>query len=179
LEGVSGFETGVAFDAIAVTRGFRGSPHVDARDTSHQYVLALGEFRGGRLCVEECAEEGTSAGLGKGRVLGNCVLGNCVLGDGDAHEDASRKPKPGPKNLRLVPTGSVLRVDVHEKIGRIDGRHVHWVDGWEGERFSVVYFCMTKANATTRLPTEAHERWMTETNERVDRRASATPSVRA
>jgi hypothetical protein len=29
---------------------------------------------------------------------------------------------------------------VHGKVGRrIDGRGIHWVSGWSGERYSVVY----------------------------------------
>ena len=31
---------------------FRGSPHVDEHDTTHQHVIALGEFEGGLLCAE-------------------------------------------------------------------------------------------------------------------------------
>ena len=35
------------YDSLAITSDFRGSPHVDKKDMSHQYVLALGDFEGG------------------------------------------------------------------------------------------------------------------------------------
>jgi hypothetical protein len=39
--------------AIAVTRNFVGSPHVDRFDVGPQLAVSLGEFAGGELCVEE------------------------------------------------------------------------------------------------------------------------------
>ena len=38
--------------AIAVTKNFAGSPHIDAFDRCPQLALALGDFSGGALCVE-------------------------------------------------------------------------------------------------------------------------------
>lgn len=38
----------------AVTKNFRGSPHIDQNDLSVQYALSVGDFGpGGELCVEE------------------------------------------------------------------------------------------------------------------------------
>ena len=42
-----------SFDAVAFTKAFRGSPHVDAKDVAHQHVFALGDFEGGELCYED------------------------------------------------------------------------------------------------------------------------------
>ena len=100
------------YDSLAITSDFRGSPHVDKKDTSHQYVLALGDFEGGELCVE--------------------------AGEG------------GEK---------VLAVDVKNRLGRIDGRAPHWVNGWTGERFSLVFF-RTGGTPTPMEPVDAHVRWM-------------------
>ena len=53
-----------AFTALAVTRNFRGSPHVDEKNAGPFYAMALGEFRSsgepsarfeGALCVERDA----------------------------------------------------------------------------------------------------------------------------
>mmetsp|Transcript_36930 Transcript_36930/g.59316 ORF Transcript_36930/g.59316 Transcript_36930/m.59316 type:complete len:206 (+) Transcript_36930:102-719(+) len=44
------------FDYLTITRGFRGSPHIDHKDTTHQHVMALGDFIGGELCAEEMVE---------------------------------------------------------------------------------------------------------------------------
>lgn len=150
-----------AFDAVALTRAFRGSPHVDARDTSHQYVLALGDFplSEGALCVEEVAEEVAEAARpGDARDSGDA-------GDGDSGGDrAARGRRDGEKKdaaaKRFVPTGRVLRVNVKNRVARIDGRNVHWVEGWSGERFSVVFFCTKKENATEMQATATHEDWM-------------------
>ena len=150
-----------AFDAVALTRAFRGSPHVDARDTSHQYVLALGDFplSEGALCVEEVAEEVAEvARPGDARDTGDA-------GDGDSGGDrAARGRRDGEKKdaaaKRFVPTGRVLRVNVKNRVARIDGRNVHWVEGWSGERFSVVFFCTKKENAAEMQATATHEDWM-------------------
>ncbi|GMI18711.1 hypothetical protein TrLO_g4582 [Triparma laevis f. longispina] len=81
--------------SLAVTRNFRGSPHVDAKDTSWQYAVSLGAFEGGELCVD--------AGM----------VGEVVW--------------------EIVTRG---------KLGRVDGRFVHWVKEWSGEeRFSLIFFC--------------------------------------
>lgn len=50
----------------AVTKNFRGSPHIDQNDFSVQYALAVGDFAsGGELCVEEAMGENNGwAGYG-------------------------------------------------------------------------------------------------------------------
>ena len=40
------------YNAIAATRNFVGSPHVDRFDQQPQLAVSLGEFEGGELCVE-------------------------------------------------------------------------------------------------------------------------------
>ena len=45
------------FTGVAISRGFRGSPHVDTYDISYQWATSLGEFEGGELCVESAADE--------------------------------------------------------------------------------------------------------------------------
>ena len=47
------------YTAIAVSKGFSGSPHIDTYDTGPQYALSLGSFGetsreggGGLLCIE-------------------------------------------------------------------------------------------------------------------------------
>eukprot|EP01052_Picozoa_sp_SAG31_P001771 SAG31_NODE_59_length_29571_cov_20.443506_31_plen_767_part_00 len=35
------------YNALALTKNFRGSPHIDEHDSTHQYVIALGNFSGG------------------------------------------------------------------------------------------------------------------------------------
>ena len=41
-----------AWTGVALSRGFRGSPHVDTYDLAPQWALSLGDFEGGSLCVE-------------------------------------------------------------------------------------------------------------------------------
>jgi len=102
------------YNALAVTKSFRGSPHVDNHDKTHQHVIALGDFTGGMLCAE-------------------------------ADEDGAE----------------TLAIDVCNRFGRIDGRSVHWVSGWTGERYSIVYYSTAKGDWTERMPQEVHTKWMT------------------
>ena len=55
--------------AIAFTKNFTGSPHIDTENVGPFYGLALGDFEGGRLCVEcsatEVAAVDTKGKLGK------------------------------------------------------------------------------------------------------------------
>ena len=47
-----------AYSGIAVTKNFRGSPHIDTCDTSPQLATSLGDFEGGELCVDGGAHDG-------------------------------------------------------------------------------------------------------------------------
>ena len=40
------------FTGVAISSQFRGSPHMDGFDISHQWAISLGDFEGGELCVE-------------------------------------------------------------------------------------------------------------------------------
>ena len=50
-------DAGFVYTGVALSRGFRGSPHVDAYDISYQWALSLGNFEGGALCVESAPDE--------------------------------------------------------------------------------------------------------------------------
>ena len=45
-------DPGYRHTAIAVTKNFRGSPHIDTFDRCPQLAVAVGDFEGGHLCVE-------------------------------------------------------------------------------------------------------------------------------
>jgi len=101
------------YTALAITKAFVGSPHVDNHDKTFQHVIALGNFEGGMLCCEA---------------------------DGYGTE--------------------TLAIDVRNRFGRIDGRGVHWVSRWNGERYSVVYYSTSKEDHTDRVPQRVHTEWM-------------------
>ena len=101
------------YSALAITKSFVGSPHIDAHDKTFQHVIALGDFEGGRLCTE-AGEDGTET----------------------------------------------LAIDIRNRVGRIDGRTVHWVSAWNGERYSVVYYITAKEDHTDRVPQSIHTKWM-------------------
>eukprot|EP00392_Amoebophrya_sp_AT5.2_P004603 g4611.t1 len=42
---------------LAVTHNFQGSPHIDKQNTGFFYALAVGDFSGGEICVEEDARK--------------------------------------------------------------------------------------------------------------------------
>lgn len=115
--------TTIAYNALAITKNFSGSPHIDAHDQTYQHVIAVGDFEGGgRLC--------------------------CEL-DNDGKEE--------------------LQIDIHNRLGRMDGRKVHWVSGWEGvERYSVVYYSTAKEDWTEPVPQSTHIRWMQEKTEEME-----------
>ena len=101
------------YSALAITKFFVGSPHIDAHDTTFQHVIAIGDFEGGMLCTEA---------------------------DNDGTE--------------------TVAINVRNRFGRIDGRNVHWVSGWKGERYSVVYYSTAKEDHTDRVPQSVHTEWM-------------------
>lgn len=110
---ISTLGTGNHYSALAITKAFVGSPHIDNHDKTFQHVIALGNFEGGMLCTEADSEG-----------------------------------------------AETLAIDVRNRFGRIDGRGVHWVSGWEGERYSVVYYSTSKEDETDRVPQSAHTEWM-------------------
>jgi len=82
------------YTAIAVTKNFHGSPHVDAADQMAQFCVSLGEFNdGGELFVDS--------------------------------------PNPD----------EVLQVVTKNKVAKVDGRYTHWVNGYIGTRYSLIFYC--------------------------------------
>ena len=89
------------YDHLAITSNFVASPHVDMRDVSFQYAMALGDFEGGgELCVE--------AADGRTRWC----------------------------------------VETRGRLARFDGRAVHWVRSYTGQRWSVVWYVNREESAT-------------------------------
>lgn len=105
---VYGSERLPAYNALAITKNFQGSPHIDQHDKTFQHVIALGDFKGGYLCTELDDEK-------------------------------------------------ELQINVHQRLGRIDGRSVHWVSQWRGtERYSVVYYTTDEEDFTPPLQAKYH-----------------------
>lgn len=115
------------YNTLAITRGFRGSPHVNLHDKTYQHVIALGDFTGGHLCTE-------------------------------ANDNGEE----------------TVAIDVHNRFGRIDGRSVHWVDAWRGERYSIVYYSTSDADWTKRVEQIFHMEWM-QCHERQDVKTGKVP----
>ena len=101
------------YNALAITKMFRGSPHVDSHDKTFQHVIALGDFDGGFLCAEA--------------------------------DDYGME---------------TICIDVKNRFGRIDGRKVHWVSAWNGERYSIVYYSTSEDDFTPIVPQLLHNDWM-------------------
>ena len=139
----------MAFDTLAVAKGFRGSPHIDHKDTTHQHVIALGNFEGGELCAEEVTASDKSTRGPHGRT--GATDEGAAGGTGRSVESGAR----------------TLRINVKNRVARVDGRSVHWVSGWEGERYSIVYFSMNPRLGTPMRPSAEALAWMAERNKRV------------
>ena len=54
---VGHLDPGFAWTGVALSNGFRGSPHVDTYDLSYQWAVSLGDFEGGELCIESAPDE--------------------------------------------------------------------------------------------------------------------------
>lgn len=115
------------YTAIAVTKNFTGSPHIDAFDRSRQLAVSLGDFvAGGELCVDE-----DGAGL------------ESLYPDGGSG---------GGEQLRH----SVAVVDTHNRVASLDGRHVHWVRTFAGgDRFSLIFYNTETEQELGELQTDA------------------------
>ena len=91
-----------SFDAVAFTKAFRGSPHVDAKDVAHQHVFALGDFEGGELCYED-GEGETDVGNGVfERNSNGSEAGSTGLGTVRVDVRTPGKPPPSPPSPRVA-----------------------------------------------------------------------------
>ena len=117
------------YSGIAVTKNFVASPHIDDRDLSFQYAVALGDFTtGGELCVE-------------GTIIAEKQHPISIGGD-----DGNDKETPQPSDFVNV-------VKTHNRIARVDGRHVHWVRTWTGgDRYSLIFYDTSDRCVTPILP---------------------------
>jgi hypothetical protein len=60
-ETVAVLDPSFAYTAIAATKNFCGSPHIDTHDVGYQWALSLGTFSGGgQLCLEVAPDEASS-----------------------------------------------------------------------------------------------------------------------
>ena len=97
----------------AVTKNFRGSPHIDQNDLSVQYALSVGDFgHGGELCVEECWLWDLLGVVSK-----------------SLHPETVENHLSSQENPLLVKV-----LNSHNRLVCIDGRFPHWVSGYSGER---------------------------------------------
>ena len=119
------------YSGIAVTKNFVASPHIDDRDQSFQYAISLGDFTGGgQLCVE-----GTRAMVNTGTTHTGDGDGDDNDDDVDGHEEQKSE--------------FVNVVETHNRIAKVDGRHIHWVRSWEtGDRYSLIFYDTTERART-------------------------------
>jgi hypothetical protein len=125
-----------AMTAVAFTRGFRGSPHIDTENVGCFYGLSLGDYgpvgQGGADDDDDDAE-GLSRDEGGGRVGSRGVSGAVAVESG---------------------TREVTHVDTRRKMARVEGRNPHWVTPYAGERYSLIYY-------RTEGEPEPHETFLT------------------
>jgi len=108
--------------AIAVTKNFVGSPHIDTFDRSEQLATSLGDVSGGELCVDE-----DPSGI-----------------DGSSSSSSGG----GGGELRH----SVAVVETLNCMASLDGRHVHWVRAFDGgDRFSIIWYNTESEQQTEQL----------------------------
>ena len=100
-----------AMTAVAFTRGFRGSPHIDTENVGCFYGLSLGDYGPVGGADDADADAGAE---GSARVSGAIAV-----------ESGTRE---------------VTHVDTRRKMARVEGRNPHWVTPYAGERYSLIYY---------------------------------------
>jgi hypothetical protein len=144
------------FTDMAVTKNFVGSPHVDKYDLCPQYALSLGGYGepGGAQ-----GKRGQGGGRGQGKQgEGNGTVGAPMggvgggdgdgdgdgdgTGDGDEHGGGAVGGGGGRGGELCVEAGplDVVCIDTFRRVAKMDGRFVHWVTAYKGERYSVIYY---------------------------------------
>ena len=135
--------------AIAVTRNFVGSAHIDQFDTGTQLAISLGDFEGGAGCsrdswpllsslppshldavepgpLESCPPRISTRGGGRrGRVhllTGNLLTGIRTYSPSLTHLGELCVEEEGEDANEFVAV-----VDTHNRLAEVDGRRVHWV----------------------------------------------------
>ena len=112
------------FTAVAFTKNFRGSPHIDTQNIGPFYGLALGDFRNVSDDEDEDGDEDEE-------------------GD-DNNDDDSNDHNSGTerRQAKLSVNGGALCVesspwevtfvDTRGKMAKVDGRYPHWVESCVG-----------------------------------------------
>ena len=129
------------YSGIAITKNFVGSPHIDDRDQTYQYALSLGNFtHGGELCVD-------------GGIVHSVKDDSDILPMTTINSSIETNHLIDSAKATAVPAIHVI--NTHNRIARVDGRHVHWVRTWENrtnssscDRYSLIFY-----DTSARCPT--------------------------
>ena len=145
------------YTAIALTKQFEGSPHIDTENVAPFYGLSLGDFTGGAICVESGLAWSSAPSWRRqtwpptARGAPTLTRGSPVRSGAEpwpfGPRSAALEPLPGANNsAQLAAFGhaggplEVTSVDTRGRLGKIDGRYPHWVAPHVGERYSVIYY---------------------------------------
>ena len=108
------------YTAVAFTKNFQGSPHIDTQNSGPFYGLALGDFRAvvtAATTARAPSQPGESGTTEEGK-------------EGVAEDEAG---KSGGGALCVECSAlEVAHVDTRNKLGRVDGRYPHWVAPYQG-----------------------------------------------
>lgn len=136
---------------IAVTKNFTGSPHRDDQDTTWQYICSLGDFdsdNGGQLCIEDAQIEELE---GEGPLKrARPFLDDESVRDMEIDEFRTASLLAARRDHQQTTSGKyksvghriLYTVTTHNRMARVDGRYMHFVRGFHGERFSLVFYCL-------------------------------------
>jgi hypothetical protein len=111
------------YSGIAITKNFVGSPHIDDRDQTYQYAISLGNFtKGGELCVD-----GGIVAMDLDDPPSPTTTTTTNNNSNINHE--GKNDNTTATRTRNVPVIHVI--NTHDRLSRVDGRHVHWVRTWD------------------------------------------------
>ena len=135
------FAAGVT--ALAISRNFQGSPHIDTHDRDVQFAFSCGSFG------EHSASDTSISSLHSAAAAG----GGVQEGEGEVQERAGSGGLSGGKLCVELNALDVAEVDTYLKIAKVDGRFPHWVSPYgAGDRFSVIWY---RTEGAVRPPTLA------------------------
>lgn len=141
-----------SYTAVAVTKNFRGSPHIDTHDVTHQYACSFGTWvgGGGELCIEDAQHPCELIHVVNTRNRMVKVDGrytHWVRACGQQHlycQDASANDRDRSTDAPTAKAAATVFGSVDEEVD--DGPK----QAAEGDRFSLVFYSTEAKHATDR-----------------------------
>jgi len=138
------FEANVS--ALAVSKNFQGSPHIDAHDRDIQFAFSCGDYgRGldsaageqGAPCMPAASSSTPTYSISSSTAC--TAATNTAKVSASAGSSSSTLERGGRLCVELN-ARQVAEVDTYQKMAKVDGRFPHWVSPYRHDRYSIIWF---------------------------------------